>query len=179
VGSQDWLDDLKQTRKLVQKRLEKIHEDERSRYLKEHNSIHYQPGNTVWVRVRAKDKHKLEPQWMGPCEILKQVYGGRYTVQTAHGAQDDHMDSFKPYCPELTGKSIPFLYYRPSQVPEDDQWVVEKILKHRTQDDRTQWLVKWQGNDKPTWKVAEQFVGYTQEDWREYNLDHDIAVSFQ
>ena len=89
------------------------------------------------------------------------------------------MDSFTPYQPGLQGKSIPFLYYKPPVVPEDDHWVVEKILKHRTSGDRLQWLVKWKGYDKPTWEPAEQFVGHTQQDWKEYNQAHKLAFTFE
>ena len=114
----------------------------------------------------------------GPCEVLKHVHGGRYTVQTAYGDEDVHMDSMKPYRPPLTGKSIPFLYYQPNTVPEDDTWIVEKILKHRLVDGRMEWLVQWKGFAKRTWETEDKFVGFTQKDWREYNQKHRLAVQF-
>ena len=55
------------------------------------------------------------------------------------------MDCLKPYYPDLKGKSVSFLYYRPQSAPEDGNWQVEKILKHRTIDGRMEWLVKWKG----------------------------------
>ena len=167
-------------RKLVQERMQKVHEKERSRYQRDHQSVFYQPGEKVWLKVLPKDKDKLDPLWMGPCEILKHVHSGRYTVLTPYGDEDHHMDAMKPYTPELTGKSIPFLYYKPTTVPEGDTWIVEKILKHRkSRDGRLQWLVKWRGYEKTSWENAEQFVGYTQNDWKEYNLKHNISVKFE
>ena len=99
-------------------------------------------------------------------------------MQTAYGDEDVHMDSMKPYRPPLTGKSIPFLYYQPNTVPEDDTWIVEKILKHRLVDGRLEWLVQWKGFTKPTWETEDKFVGFTQKDWREYNQKHRLAVHF-
>ena len=48
-------------RKLVQERMQKVHEKERSRYLKEHQSVQYSPGDKVWLKVLPKDKDKLDP----------------------------------------------------------------------------------------------------------------------
>ena len=138
----------------------------------------YEPGDRVWVKVLPKDKDKLDPLWMGPCEILKHVQSGRYTVQTPFGDEDHHMDSFKPYKPDLKGKCLPFQYYQPSSVPEDDTWVVEKILNHRVRNGKTQWHVKWKGHSQTTWEHADQFVANAQEDWRAYNQKHKILISF-
>ena len=179
VAAGQWLEKLEDSRKYIQDRLMKIHEKERARYISEHCLQKYEPGDKVWLKTLSKDKNKLDPLWMGPCEILKHVHGGRYTVQTPFGDEDHHMDSFKPYKTDLKGKSIPFLYYKPPTVPEDDNWIVEKILKHRQKDGRLQWLVKWKGHKQQTWEYAEQFVGHTQSDWKEYNQKHNIAVTFE
>ena len=108
--------------------------------------------------------------------MLKHVHGGRYTVQTAYGDEDCHMDSMKPYRPELSGKSIPFQYYQPSTIPEGDTWIVEKILKHRVSKGKTEWLVQWKGYSQPSWETADKFLGFMLKDWKEYNQKHDIAV---
>ena len=71
------------------------------------------------------------------------------------------MDQMKPYKLGLNGQKIPFLYYKPATVPEDNVWVVEKILKHRVINGRMSWLVQWKGYSKPTWESAENFVEYT------------------
>ena len=173
-----WMEKHEDLKAKVQAKLTKIHQKERDRYIKEHCLQTYEPGDKVLVKVLDKDRSKLDPIWMGPCEILRHVQSGRYTVKTPFGSEDHHMDSFKPYYPDLKGKSIPFHYYRPQTAPEDDNWQVEKILKHRTIDGRTEWLVKWKGYDKSTWESAGQFVGYANSEWREYNKDNNLAVTF-
>ena len=178
VSTKTFFEKLDASRKQVQERMQKVHEKERARFQKEHATLVYEPGDRVWVKVLSKDKNKLDPLWMGPCEVLKHVHSGRYTLKTPYGDEDHHVDSMKPYKPGLSGKSIPFLYYKPPTVPEDDTWVVEKILKHKKTGDRLQWLVKWKGYDKPSWESAEQFIAGAQEDWKEYNKKYKLAVTF-
>jgi hypothetical protein len=177
--SQEWFDKLNSDRKLVQERLSKIHASERDRYMKTHVMQKFEPGEKFWVKVLDKDRQKLDPLWMGPCEILRHVHGGRYTVKTAFGDEDHHSDSFKLYCPELSGTAIPFQYYKPATIPEDDNWTVDRILKHRTVGDRLQWLVLWKGHPNLSWEYAEQFVGHTQNDCKLYNQKHKLAVTFE
>ena len=178
VAARDWLENVDKVRQVVKERLVKIHEKESERYLKAHHLQQNEPGDRVWVKVDSKDKNKLEPLWMGPCEVLKHVHGGRYTVKTAFGDEDHHVDRMKPCIPGLHGKNIPFLHYQPSDIPEDDNWTVEKILKHKKVGDQLSWLVKWKGYDKPTWETADKFVGFTQDDWKEYNLKHKLFIMF-
>ena len=179
TNSKEWFDKLEKVRKAVRDRMHAVHERERERYLKTHLVKQYVPGERVWVKVLPKDREKLDPTWMGPCEVLKHVHGGRYTVKTPFGDEDHHMDSFKPYVESHTGKSIPFLYYKPPKVPESDTWTVEKILKHREYKGKQQWLVLWKGYTNPTWEGVEQFIGYAQDDWRDYNKKHKIPVVFE
>ena len=120
ANSLKWLEDLEKNRNYVQNRMTKIHQSVRERYLKEHCVQTYDPGDRVWVKVFSEDKDKRDPLWMGPYESLRHVQGGRYTVQTLFGDEDHHVDSFKPYRPDLKGKSVPFQYSKPTSVPEED-----------------------------------------------------------
>ena len=163
---------------MIQNRIIDVHRDETQRFMKYHRSIQYEPGDRVWIKVQDRDREKLDPLWMGPCEIIRHVHGGRYTVSTPYGEDDHHMDSFKPYMPGLRGEKLPFHYYRPHDVPEEDNWTVEKILKHRRKDGKLQWLVQWKGYSKPTWENMEQFIGYAQKDWMEYNRKCRLEVPF-
>ena len=115
---------------------------------------------------------------MGPCEIRKHVQSSRYTVLTPYGIEDHCADQMKKYRPELQEQRIPFSYYKPSLIPEDGTWTVEKIMKHRTVNGRTDWLVQWRGYDRPSWESAEQFLGSTQEDWLQYNREKGISIAF-
>ena len=178
VSAKAWFKKLDEDRKAVQNRINQVHEKERLRYQKEHCLQKFEPGDRVWLKVHSKDRSKLDPLWMGPCEVLKHVRSRKYTVKTPYGDEDHHVDQMKLYKPELTGKNIPFLYYKPPTVPEDETWIVEKILKHKTTGGRLYWLVKWKGFEKPTWETAEKFVGYTQDDWKQYNLKNKLSIVF-
>ena len=79
---------------------------------------------------------------MGPCEVLGEGQGGRYTLSTPHGEEDHHMVCFKPYIPSLNGQSIPFLHYQPRNLPLTDGFTVESNEKHSRVAGELQRLVK-------------------------------------
>jgi hypothetical protein len=83
------------------------------------------------------------------------------------------------YLPAIDGKKKFMNYYRPQQeVPEDDTYVVEKIVAHRNKNGQRQWKVQWQGYDRDfdTWEPATSFVGHLQQDWMQYNRKHRLDV---
>ena len=125
----------------------------------------------------------MEPLWTGPCEIMERIGNtGRYRVETPHGPEDLHMDSFKTYLAPATGKAIPCWYYKPAErLPERDTDVIEKILKHRMKNGRHEWLVRWEGHDAKnnTWEPASSFVGQVQQDWVNWNKEKRIQVDLQ
>jgi hypothetical protein len=61
-------------------------------------------------------------------------------------------------------------YYKPGDPPPsaDKTWVVEKILGHRVEKGRQEWLVKWKGYDTPDWQPIESFCPGIQMDWLKY-----------
>ena len=84
------------------------------------------------------------------------------------------------YWPRMDGTKIKLHYYRPQAiVPEDDSWVVDKILRHRIHNGKHQWLVHWRGYDAlhDSWEPARTFVGFLQQDWLRFNRDHHIIIS--
>ena len=104
---------------------------------------------------------------------------GRYQVAIEDKVVDVHADRLKLYLPHVDGSKIVLHYYRPHrQVPEDDSYVVEKILAHRMRNGQRQWKVRWQGFDAEfdTWEPANSFVGHLQQDWIVYNRQHHIEV---
>ena len=140
----------------------------------------YQRGDRVWVRNLPRDGNKLDPLWTGPCEIMDQIGNrGRYQVAIQDNIVDVHADRLKMYLPHVDGTKIVMNYYKPQrQVPEDDTYVVEKILAHRIRNGQKQWKVQWQGydHDFDTWEPASSFVGHLQQDWMEYNHRNHIEV---
>ena len=92
-----------------------------------------------------------------------------------------HMDCLKPYLPDISGEAIPCYYYKILVVTErSDTYVVEKILKHRTNKaGHQEWLVKWRGYRKATWEPVQSFIEDFQIDWLEYNRKENVTVDFR
>ena len=138
------------------------------------------PGDRVWVRNLPHESNKLDPLWTGPCEILSRVgQTARYQVAFPDSIQDVHADRLKMYLPTIDGDKIKLHYYRPHcDLPEDDSWIVAKILGHRLRGGKLQWRVRWRGYDESydSWEPAASFVGYLQLDWLRYNKDHHVHV---
>ena len=133
------------------------------------------------VRNRAVEAGKLEPLWTVPCEVLGRTgTTGRYTIAFPEGNREIHMERLKMYLPRIDGTKIKLHYYRPHvDIPEDDSWVVETILRHRIHQGKHQWLVRWRGYDAThdSWEPARTFVGYLQQDWVRFNRDNHITIN--
>ena len=80
------------------------------------------------------------------------------------------MDQMKPYKLRLDGTALPFHWYspEPDKPSSDDRYVVEKILKHRVNNGKWEWLVKWKGFDETQWQPIESFCPEVQSDWLDY-----------
>ena len=126
------------------------------------------------------ESDKLEPLWTGPCEVLERIgLTGRYRVAVRGDVIDIYADRLKLYLANVDGTKIILNYYRPHhEVPEDDSFVVEKIIGHRMRADQRQWRVRWQGYDPSfdSWEQAASFICLLQQDWMRYNRQHHIDV---
>ena len=183
ISCEEWFERLDIFRKDVQKRIIALHDKARLRFQKEYGNPVFEPGDRVWVRnmkIRM-DANKLDPQWIGPCEILERVANsGRYRVALPDGVEDVHMNDFKPYVSPPDSKGIPFLHFKPRQaLPETDDYVVEKILDHKIVKGQHFWRVRWKGygSEEDTWEPVSCFLGYVQQDWRKWNKDHHVSIS--
>jgi hypothetical protein len=184
VMGDEFFQNLSRLRQNVQAELNRQHEREKALFDSYHKNLTYSPGDRVWIKILPRDLEdkriqKLRPLWMGPCEILEHITRGRYKVNTPKGIEELHCESFKPYRPGLTGKSLPFHYYQPSMAPGSavEDWVVDKVLKHRKQKGKLQWLVLWKGYTTPTWEPLESFLSGIQDDWLKYNRKKGLDVS--
>jgi hypothetical protein len=77
------------------------------------------------------------------------------------------MEGFKPYLPDISGKAIPCLYFKPKpKVPESDDYVIDKILQQRIYKGKHQWKIRWKGYgpEDDTWEPAQSFVGFVHQD---------------
>jgi transposase InsO family protein len=183
VTCETWFSEVESLRTTVQKRITDIHSQKRNKFLQEFKSPGYSAGDRVWVRnsrIRMQAS-KLDPLWLGPCEILERVgNSGRYRVALPNGIEDVHMDDFKPYLSPPNGKALPCLYFKPrSKLPETDDFVVDKILDHKIDRGVHYWKVRWKGYgpEEDTWEPASSFIGYVQQDWKLWNKRNNIDIS--
>jgi hypothetical protein len=180
ASCETWLMEVEKKRKEICRIVTKVHAERTTKFRREHPEKVFEPGDMVWLR-NTDGANKLEPLWVGPCEILKR-YGntGRYQVATMDGPEDLHMDSFKMYTAPPSGKAIPCWFYRPApKLPEGDSFVIDKILKHRHRNGKHEWLVRWKGYgpEDDTWEPTSSFIGDIQQDWTEWNKTRGIKIS--
>ena len=184
VSCEAWFDRIVRLRTKVRQLVTDIHMRRHAKFLRDHPSPTYEPGDLVWVRNSAGDTFdKLDVLWTGPCEILHR-YGstGRYQVALPQGAEDVHMERFKPYLPPISGNPIPCLYFKPHpKLPETDDYVVKDIIAHRFKGGQHQWRVRWKGygSEDDTWEPAKSFVGLVQQDWLKWNKEHNINLTLE
>ena len=166
----------------VQKAVLAIHSKIAARYQKIFSGKKYAKGEYVWLKVRQtvpkETDRKLDIRWLGPCEILEHIVGGRYKIShPVAGELEVHMDRLKPYMPTLEGEAYPLHYFCPQGTPaeSDDRWVVDKILGHRGAGDNLMWQVLWKAGNI-TWEKQGQFVYGCQSDWLAYNKKKGIPI---
>ena len=178
--AEKWFEKIQHLRQNVQRKIQDLHAKLTQKFKETHVCKEYRRGDRVWVRNLPHEGNKLDPLWTGPCEILDRIGNrGRYQVGIQDQVVDVHADRLKMYLPHVDGTKIVLNYYKPqTKVPEDDTYVVEKIMEHRTRNGKCQWKVNWQGYDHSydTWEPASSFVGHLQQDWMDYNRRHHLEV---
>jgi transposase InsO family protein len=185
ISCEEWFTQLENIRKEVQDQIIGTHTKIRNRYISEHRTPEYEAGDKVWVKnTKQRTQHsKLDPLWTGPCEILERMGNtGRYKVGLPTGIESVHMDCFKPYMATPSGKAIPFLYYKPRKdLPETDEYIVEKILEHKIEKGVPLWKVRWKGYgpEEDSWEPAKSFVGFIQQDWKKWNKQHGVNIPLE
>jgi hypothetical protein len=126
----------------------------------------YQPGDRVWL-LRPKDSavSKLDTWWVGPTQVVQRTGDLSYQVWTKPGVLHDvHHDQLKPYVDYVVaGDAVELFHHATAYLPlatEPDEWLVEKILRHRQKSDGTwEFLTKWQhaAPGEETWEPASHF----------------------
>ena len=183
ISCESWFSKLDLLRKEIQSKVSSLHERARKDFLSKHGTPSYSPGDKVWVRNTPERTggNKLDPLWVGPCEILDR-FGktGRYKVALPTGTEDVHMEHFKPYVSAPEGEAIPCHYFKPRpKLPVSDDFVVENILAHKIERGVHFWKVRWRGYgpEEDTWEPAASFVGFVQQDWRRWNKENGVDIS--
>ncbi|KAE9362031.1 hypothetical protein PF008_g429 [Phytophthora fragariae] len=122
----------------------------------------FDAGDRVYLSTQNLDpKHsglpnstKFGPKWIGPYTILRKIHNHAYELNIQAGNKLHpvfNTGSLKPY-------KEPSRLSRPHNVILADSTVgqlVRRLLGKRRQKQRTQFLVEWVGEEKPTWEPVE------------------------
>lgn len=127
-------------------------------------------GSKVWYRPEPQPgTDKLAPKWRGPGTVTARVGAHSYVVEVVPGvSQEAHRSQLKPHVAEVYGGDMFPLHYFSAKAPEvavqPDEWLVERIVRHRTDDSGSpEFLVEWKGCDPSdsTWEPWTNFFpGY-------------------
>ena len=142
------------------------------------------PGQKVWyLRPRGPvTGEKMATWWLGPCPILSRTGESSYNVEVRPGVSvAAHVTQLKPYWEEVTGESIPLHFFKGGAEDLEvapDEWVVDKIIRHRTVMGKLQFLTLWKGYDRSeaTWEPVNHFIHRYSSDLVKYCGDHGIPV---
>jgi len=97
---------------------------------------------------------------MGPGKVVQRVGEHSYIVQVKKGGTTEaHRSQLRRHIPDTLVSEPTPLYYYSGRAPElsvaPDQWLVDKVMEHRTRPDGTEeFLVKWEGvgDEDSTWE---------------------------
>ena len=111
-----------------------------------HSSPTFTVGSTVMYRDVTK-KSKLDPIWLGPCQIVKRSKGGAYILLDNDGHLIDRR--FPPSHLKLVSPND----------ADEISYTVGKILKHRGSGESIEYFVSWEGYDASfnSWIPASNF----------------------
>jgi hypothetical protein len=90
------------------------------------------------------------------------------------------------------GQAVPLFYHKRTILDPEaqaDEWIVDKILKHRKKDGQWEFLTKWQGFDteSATWQKLGNFfhrfnsdlIEYAQKNNLNLNITHELDPKAQ
>ena len=143
------------------------------------------PGEKVWyLRPRGPvTGDKMATWWLGPCPVLRRIGESSYLVEVRPGVSvATHITQLKEYLEEVTGDAVPLHYFKSGSEDLEvapDEWVVQKILRHRTIQGKLQFLTLWKGYDRSeaTWEPVNHFIHRYSSDLVQYCREHGIPVN--
>ena len=126
----------------------------------------------VWYHRPPDSGDKLDSRWLGPGLIRAREGERSYVVEIKPGVEiKAHRSALKLYVSDPVGEHVPlFFHKRTVQDPEaaPDEWIVEKILRHKDVDGKTMFLTKWQGWEGTTWEPVNHFFHRYSSDFVSY-----------
>jgi transposase InsO family protein len=124
------------------------------------------PGDKVWyLRPRSLGTNKTQSWWLGPCLVKARTGLASYVIEERPGFEHSaHRSQLKPHIEDpMEGDKLPLHFFRRTlgeELEAEDEWVVDRILKHRVgEDGKLQFLTKWEGfaETDATWEPVGHF----------------------
>ena len=176
----------------VARKLNEVHKKQAERINQDRKEAEpFKVGDKVWYRRPEGSGDKLDSRWIGPALITLREGARSYTIEIKPGHNMKVQRSFlKPWIEDtVTGAPTP-LHFHKRTVPDveagPEEWIVEKVLKHRTKGGKLEFLTKWEGAEEgeETWepvgnfihRYSSEFVKYCQEKGLELNLTKHLSA---
>jgi len=90
---------------------------------------------------------KLAPRWYGPFKVAAKISDVAYRLKlpdTWNIHNVFHASLLTPY-KETDKHGLNFLELPPDLIDGEEEWEIEKILRHRTYRKKKQYLIRWKG----------------------------------
>ena len=165
----------------VRQKLDAVHAAREAEQSAKHREAKYQPKDLVWV-LRPRGEDKMASYWTGPHVVVKRTGADTFDIDVGNKIRRCHAAQLKKHIAALEGPSWPLHYQKltpDDAVAEEDQWIVEKILKHRRRQDGTwEFLTRWEGYgaEGDQWEAASAFLPVVNTIWLDYLKKHNIVV---
>ena len=127
--------------------------------------------------------NKVISWWIGPCPIVDGRGADSYVITNKPGHRREvHSSQLKPYVEDQhADAAFPLHYWRMAEADvtdEVDEWEVDEITNHRTDDDGKIWFeTKWSGFSRTTWEPLNHFVHRYSVDCAEYCKKHRVNAN--
>ena len=108
-----WVNHMRLVRQEVAEKIEKIHQEKEKEFNAKFRPVStFKVGDWVYVELRDNERNKLDPWFMGPCEVLRRVHDDTYMVSTPSGDKQYTFDKLRLY-PKALGDRTPLYFYKP------------------------------------------------------------------
>ena len=149
------------------------------------------PGEKVWYRRPENSGGPVDSRWLGPAVVISREGEYSYQIEVKPNRyMSAHRTFLKPHFDdEFSGTPLPLFYHRRTVLDDQmqpDEYIVEKILRHRTKPDGThEFLTHWRGYpvEESTWEPPNHFFHRYSSDFvaycRRHNMYQDVLRYLQ
>ena len=141
----------------------------------------YEVGDWVWYRHPPGKSNAPHPVYTGPWVLRRRIGDVSWVIWTGMRTFTGHVSSMKRFFgPIYGGRRVPLAFSRVAkeslQESGEREWVVEKILKHKTVSGELQFLTAWKGfpEEEASWEPLGSFIHRYSSDFVEYAKGHGL-----